>query len=157
MNEEKKGKYKWVDAVARMIELTQQGEMRWKSVEPTGTATAEKNRTSGVFQTTLNGKPIRLYERKVQQRRSVLDDDDDYNPLSKAVATAMLPLIPKYTFVWVPDVILEFVDAKGTTLWTFPQVSALRDLLTAVQYQVAGVSEFLEDLFSETTQLEVSK
>lgn len=52
--------------------------------------------------------------------------------------------------VWVSDIILEFTDVNGESLWTFPQVKAVRDLLSAVQYQVAGVNEFLHELFSES-------
>lgn len=144
MAETKKERIKWVDAVTRMIELTQQGKMRWDSVVPLGSAAEEKNRTSAVFRITHNGKTLVLYERKVPERRLVTEGERDPTRI------ASLFFDTKYETVWVPEVVLEFVDSKGATLWSFPKVSALGDLLTAVQYQVAGVSDFLSGLFDET-------
>jgi len=142
MAETKKDKVTWVDAVTRMIELTQRGKMRWSSVEPIGSSAEEQNRTSAVFTTTYNDKTLMLYERKVSERRLVREGDP------KRIASYFLD--PKYEIVWLPEVVLEFVDAAGATLWKFPEVAALRDLLTAVQYQAAGVSDFLTGLFDET-------
>ncbi|MCP9493776.1 MAG: hypothetical protein MSG64_04885 [Pyrinomonadaceae bacterium MAG19_C2-C3] len=146
MSEEKKNKNIWVDAVARMIELTQQGIMRWNSVETTTTASTEQNRTSAIFQTIYNGKALRLYERKVPERRPISDEESN----SFVLALPSILVDRKYKTVWIPEIVLEFVDSKEEPLWTFPQLSALHDLLTAVQYQAAGVNEFLHDLFSET-------
>ena len=44
---------------------------------------------------------------------------------------------------WESNVKLEFIDERGLMLWAFPQVSVLWDLLSAVQYQVAGVKDFM--------------
>lgn len=140
--ETKKEKTKWVDAVTRMIELTQQGEMRWVPIEPYGMSENE-NRTSAVFRSSYKDKTLRIYERKVHERQRVLDDED---PLSVSITNL---LKPKYQSVWVYQVVLEFIDGNGNTLWTFPKVSALRDLLSAVQYQAAGVNEFIDGLFEE--------
>lgn len=75
MTNDKKDKSKWVDAVTRMIELTQRGEMRWQSVEPTGTVSEEKNRTSAVFQAIYNGKAIRLYERDLKEKQPLSTEE----------------------------------------------------------------------------------
>lgn len=139
-NELKKEKTKWVDAVTRMIELTQQGSIRWEQTEPYGMSATE-NRTSAVFRASYKGKTVRLYERKVQERQRVFDEE----------STSLNSLFNqrKYQNVWVSDVVLEFIDGNGATIWAFPRVSALRDLLAAVQYQVAGVNEFIDGLFEE--------
>jgi hypothetical protein len=138
--ETKTEKRKWVDAVTRMIELTQQGEMRWVPVEPYGISEKE-NRTSAVFRSSYKDKTLRIYEKQVQERQRALDDEGGL--------AALTLLRPKYQYVWVNQVVLEFIDGNGNALWTFPRVGALRDLLSAVQYQAAGVNEFIDDLFEE--------
>lgn len=138
MSDDRKDKKQWVDAVARLIELTQRGRIRWSSVEPKGTVTEVEDRTSGVFQAVHNGKILRLYGKRVTERRAVPTED---------FTRLLYP--PKYELVKGSKVVLEFVDARGATLWTFPELSALRDLLTAAQYQVAEVGSFLDELFKE--------
>lgn len=46
-----------------------------------------------------------------------------------------------------PD--LEIIDDNGTTLWTFPQVSGLNDLLSSVRYQTADVKSLLDDIIED--------
>lgn len=45
--------------------------------------------------------------------------------------------------------VLEFITETGTSLWQFPDVDALSDLLSAVQYRVAKIPEFLADILEE--------
>ena len=143
----KKEKIKWSDVVSRMITRTQHGEIRWQSVTPYGTVTAEKNRTSAVFRASYKGKTLRLYERNVPETE--LDLGEEGNPLT-ALNAGLFGR--RYKTVWTPEVVLEFIDDKGETLWNFPQVSALDDLLSAVQYQAAGVNEFIGSLFEEVNK-----
>ncbi|MFN2455132.1 MAG: hypothetical protein ABR577_13015 [Pyrinomonadaceae bacterium] len=137
MSEEKKDKNRWVDAVTRMIELTQQGKMRWDTVEPQGALAQDENRISPVFQTIYNGKGLRVYHKKVRV---------------KSLGTGLVAYAPsiKSKPLFRRVGVLEFVNNEGAPLWKFPHVDALADLVTAVEYQVAGVNEFLNDLFSET-------
>jgi hypothetical protein len=58
------------------------------------------------------------------------------------------PFVLKYPY-WTTQIYLELVDDYGHTLWTFPEVSAVRDLLTAVKYQVSGVKDLLDDLLND--------
>ena len=44
---------------------------------------------------------------------------------------------------------LEFVDISDNILWEFPEADVLEHLYNAVQYQTAGVKEFLDDLLSD--------
>lgn len=44
---------------------------------------------------------------------------------------------------------LEIIDDNGTTLWTFPPVSGLDDLLSSVRYQTAGVKSFLDEIIDD--------
>jgi hypothetical protein len=49
---------------------------------------------------------------------------------------------------WRKAVVLEFIDDNGNGLWAFPSVEALNDLMSAVQYQAAGVKDFLTELLA---------
>jgi len=44
---------------------------------------------------------------------------------------------------------LEIIDNSGTTLWTFPQVSGLNDLLSSVRYQTADVKTLLDEIIED--------
>ena len=47
------------------------------------------------------------------------------------------------------QLLLDLIDENGETLFQFPEISALSDLLQAVQCQVAGVGSFLDEIFNE--------
>lgn len=134
---EEKDRNRWVDAVTRMIELTQQGKMHWQVVDSPDKSKDDEHRTSAAFRANLNGRLLRLYQKKVQE--STLASEGLHSLLR-----------PKFETIWRTKVVLEFINAEGATLWAFPYVEALGDLLTAVQYQVAGVNDFLDNLFGET-------
>lgn len=134
---EEKDRNRWVDAVTRMIELTQQGKMHWQVVDSPDKSKDDEYRTSAAFRANLNGRLLRLYQKKVQE--STLASEGLHSLLR-----------PKFETIWRTKVVLEFINAEGATLWAFPYVEALGDLLTSVQYQVAGVNDFLDNLFGET-------
>lgn len=121
-------KTKSLEAVTRMIELTQQGKLEWTTESPVRTRNVENN-ISPVFYTNYKDRLLRLYKVKIEVGRS------GYSGFSERTAQE--------------KVVLEFVNENGYALWMFPEVSALQDLLTAVKYQLAGVSDFLDDILSE--------
>jgi hypothetical protein len=119
MAEEKREKYRWIDAITKLIELTQTGKLVWTR------ATDEyipKHRklTTVVFIANYNDKLLRLYGAE---------------PYAQHWNTE--------------DVILEFITPDGNTLWQFPETSAINSLLYAVQYRFAGVNEFLNEILEE--------
>lgn len=129
MREEKKEKNKWLDAITRMIVLTQQGKLRW-TTEPWVPKPPTEDVTSPVFYADFKNRIMRLYKTQVSRDR---------------VMSGMFPEMP----AWRERIILEFVTSEGASLWEFPEVSPLSDLFDAVQYQAAGVSEFLDEIFVE--------
>jgi hypothetical protein len=127
-------KNKWVDAVAKLISLTQEGDLKWTVQEPPPSFSKRPNsRVEVVFTTKYGEKNLRLYEKRVQE------EVIDFNEFE-------MRMVP--TVVWKKIAVLEFIDADDNSLWSFPDVEALNDLVSAVQYQVAGVKEFLTELLA---------
>jgi len=137
MTTEKK-RSRWVDAIASMIELSQDGKLSW-TVDTRANTPYEKERTTSIFQTTYSDRALRLYQIRVPAH---------INRITGSLVYQMQGVEPPK---WFTKVILEFVDAEGRALWTFPEVDALSDLLTSVQYQVAGVKEFLDIVIGEAS------
>ncbi len=127
-------KNKWVDAVAKLIKLTQEGELKWTIDDPPPNFSTRPNaRVEVVFVAKHGEKSLRLYEKRFQEE---FVDFDEFE---------MRP-VPKVE--WRKVVVLEFIDDSGNSLWRFPSVEALNDLISAVQYQVAGVKDFLSELLA---------
>ena len=76
------------------------------------------------FLANYKGRTLRLYRISVVELRTL-----EYEERERAV--------------------LEFIDAPGNALWSFPHHQAVDDLYEAAKYQVAGVQEFLGDLLTE--------
>jgi hypothetical protein len=140
MATERKSRNRWVDAISSMIELTQDGKLRWTVVPDASKVYDGKEITTSVFETTYSDRALRLYEVRVPS---------NFSPIERSLYSVRGEEPP----MWYKEVILEFVDTEGRTLWTFPQVDALSDLLTSVQYQVAGVNDFLDTLIGEARKL----
>ena len=121
---------RFVEAIAKLIELTQAGKLRWDAYPPDETLKVYPDeRLSTVFETDYQGKKLRLYRRTFKPR--------DVAPMFDAI-------IGKKD--WQSVVILEFLAENGAVLWRFPTMPILDDLLSAVQYQAAGVDEFIDTL-----------
>lgn len=128
---------KWIDAVTKLTKLTQDGELTWSSLPSDSVLVSDDvQQIDSVFKAFHGHKRLRLYRKrfKVEANLSLLSGVD---------------LFPRKYPYWASQVYLEIVDEYGNSLWTFPKVTGLSDLLAAVKYQVSGVKEFLEDLLGE--------
>jgi hypothetical protein len=125
---------KWIEAVAKLIQLTQDRELVWTAQEPP--LSFSKRPDFGVdlvFVCKYGERNLRLYEKYI--RENVEESDEwEMRPVTRAE--------------WKKRVVLEFVDANGNSLWAFPALEILNDLATAVQYRVAGVRDFLAELLA---------
>jgi hypothetical protein len=116
---------RWIDAVARLIELTQNGEMEWRP---------------GVRQTPGRGEPTTPpYFADYKNHRYKLEETWVKAPrrgFSEEVLDSMNPFAspPKDRHV----VSLDLVDERGLSLYSVPTVSPLWDLLRIVQKQTAA-------------------
>ena len=136
---------KWIDAVAKMIKLTQEGILIWEAEKLKDYL--KKNQDDSidlVFGTTYKNKRIRLYRRTYKAYRF----PKNFGISEVTLARILAGNIEKEPY-WATEVVLDFVSDDGLTLWTYPEVSALSDLLSAVQYQVAKVKDFLNELLSD--------
>ncbi len=124
---------KYIDVIAKMIDLTQSGRLVWKAHLPSDTLKVyPDDKVSTVFVTKYQGKTLRLYQRtyKVRQVPSLIRAAVGDNE-------------------WLKEVVLEFLSEDGSSLWAFPQMAILKDLLSTVRYKVAGVDEFINEILEE--------
>lgn len=136
---EEKTKNRWLEAVLNLIELTQEGKLKW-TADASASTPNDDDRLTAVFLTHFKDKTLRLYGIRVP------NEEHRYMVMIGAARDKDLPK-------WRMKIVLEFVNSDGFALWTFPEIAALYDLLAAVQYQVAGVADFLNDITSETEAL----
>lgn len=113
-----------VDAIVRLTGLTQAGELTWE-MAPVPSASGDAR--GPVFYADTHGRRLRLVKRRAVEMRGLFN-------LGLGDPTA------------TPPYELSFVTATDDVLWTFPDLDAIADLYAAVQFQVAGVSDFLKDL-----------
>ena len=125
---------KWIEATAKLIERTQEGTLTWAANEPPEWFSTRPNqRVEIVFEAEFKGRFLRLYEKSFQQEEVKIDFYGRSEPVME----------------WRRKIVLEFIDKNDATLWVFPYVSAQNDLLSAVQFQVAGVKDFLTEVLGE--------
>lgn len=133
-------KKKWIEAVSKLIQLTQKGELSWDVVRGDEALVPVVDGVELVFVTDFRGRTLRLYKRTKQ-----VEGPEAGDLVVGSSAWQALPISRDYPFQ-VERVVLEFVDNLGNSLWKFPYTDALDDLYEAVEYQVAEVDEFLNEL-----------
>lgn len=123
-----------IEAVVKLIQLTQHGELKWEIDPPPQHFSKRPNtRVEVVFLAKYAEKRLRLYEKRFQEE---FVDFEEYE------------LRPVPLGEWRKVVVLEFIDEAGNSLWEFPAIEALNDLFSAVRYKVAGVKDFLTELLA---------
>jgi hypothetical protein len=128
-----------IDVIAKLIELTQAGRISWEAVPTVGVGLPLKTHdrwAEDVYQAAYKEHRLRIYR------------DVRKNPgsLTEAVLSGMGTSI----HVVPPTMIqLQLVDTQGNAVWTFPQTTSQEDLMKAIKYKVAGVSDFFESVMKE--------
>ena len=131
-------KEKWIEAVGKLLKLTQEDRIVWISLHPE--AVRSKNPDDvieDVFSTEYKGKVLRIYSRRF--RTLVTNPFDGIFGAKTA----------KPEIVVRKEVLLEILDPQGNPVWTFPKENILVDLLTSIKFQVSGVKKFLNDILDE--------
>ncbi len=116
---------RWIDAISRMIELTQSGELRWRVGQ--GSAPELGEPITPPYYAEYGDKTFRL--------QSHLHKMEFWENVA-------LPRRRRDEEM----VTLELVNAEGRRLYRVPQVGPLRDLLREAQRQSADPDAVLDDL-----------
>lgn len=129
-------KDKFVRLIAKLLELTQEQKIKWRTVKNTQNSDPSMTKIIGaIFETDYKFKKLRIYKRE----RNNTDDNRNYISFIAQFEK------PSYT----DTIILGFTDEQGNIVWSFPQVSGVRDLYEAVAYQVAEVDDFINDILKD--------
>lgn len=134
---------RFLDAMSRLIESTQDGEIEWvpQTMEEEPFKRSPDDQIGPIFMTIYKGKPLMIYLRRSKYKPSALESGvTDF--FRRAIGS------PE-TGTWYTEVLLSIVDDRGVALWTFPKHRILKDLFEAIQYQASGAKDFLEDILSE--------
>lgn len=133
-----------VDAIAKLIKLTQDGEVLWLP-QPIDEALKQypDDEIGPVFTATYGGRNLRIY-----RRRYKYEPGQFVSGVTNVLASS-LGMRGRTPGTWRTEVILEIIDEQGVAIWPFPIDPMLRDLFSAVRYQAAGVKEFLADVLRE--------
>jgi hypothetical protein len=141
-------KNKWIDAVGRLLELTQTGELRWSPQDPPSylNLQPERQRVAVVYETRYNERKLRLYQLMYKVDKPI-ETSGTSGFSGYSVASMFKQTEPHYPY-WTKKTVLELLDQSGFGAWTFPAMEVLDDLLAAAQYQAAGVREFLNEILA---------
>lgn len=133
-------KDKMLDAVVKLINLTQDGKLKWRTIKPRQSLNRDNESVVDlVYTTDYKSKKLGLYENKYRVE----------TPPSGSLSGSFGNIFGVTYPHWNSIVILEFIDSAGNNLWTFPDVQGLSDLLKTVRYQIAGINEFLDSLLND--------
>jgi hypothetical protein len=121
----------FVNAVAKLNDLTRHGLIKWHRIPPVGLAGS----IGTAYETKQNGQKLRLVEYSPPRVRGSFQ-----SPLSnERVRGALEPR----------EVVVEIVDDQGIPIYEFPKVQGITDLFDTVRYQIAGIEEFIKSLASD--------
>lgn len=137
MTEETLEKYKWVDAVSQLVLLTARGQMQW-NLDSEAKTPLDDERLTAIFTSEKDGQRFRLFEVK----ENIIDHSLTYGDLLGEREKALRKFLPKFS----KKIMLQVVSEKGEPILTFPEVSALADLIKEVEYQISGIDSFLENI-----------
>ena len=122
MNDEKT----FSKVIIRLINLTRSNKLKWEKQDPPYLLTDSGSKIESVYLTEYKGRNLRLFEEKYQR----FDDMDQ-------------------SWFWARRPVLQLIDKRNKTDWEFPWCRELKDLVEAVKYHTANVSDFLDNFFNE--------
>jgi hypothetical protein len=130
---------RWIEAVTRMIQLTQSGELEWRIGENYGPGRGDP--TTPPYVTEYKDTIYRL------QGRWVKTEVTETYAMRMLRNLAVHGPVPHRTPRLDGEVVrLEMIDPQGRSLYRVPNVSPIRNLLYAVQRQTADPEAALQDL-----------
>lgn len=134
-------KNKWIDAVGKLLTLTQDGQLVWTTKEPPASFNSLPSRfVDVIYQTRYKDRYLRLYELHYKVEK----------PVASIYSAEVRSFFDDKQYpYWIKTTTLELLDENGLSSWTFPNIEVIDHLLTAVKYQVTGVKDFLDEILAE--------
>jgi hypothetical protein len=134
---EKKDKY--IEVIAKIIELTQKGKIKWQPLTTLTNSlkTLNSDIIDWAFKASYKDKNLRIFRRHYWT--SSFGD----------IGRMLSPIGAEPKKVQRSMVVLQLTDSKDSLIWEFPSESITSDLLTAVQYQTSDVADFMNDILRE--------
>ena len=130
----------WPDAIAKITSLTQEGNIKWESrLSSQSIKKNPEDLINTVFEADFKGKTLRLYSRSYKE---IVEE------LSPLLSTGFFGR-RKEGENWHEEIVLEILDINKNPVFQFPYSTWLKNLLFAVQYQVSGVKEYLDEILGE--------
>jgi hypothetical protein len=125
-----------LDAVVKLMELTQKGKLKWRPGEANESMKIEADdRIDSVYVTEYNGRRLEIYRRT-------------WTVYQAAGAQLGYSDLPDFERRLQEQVVLRLATPEGS-FWTFPQNGALQDLMNAVAFKVTDAKGFLDEILSE--------
>jgi hypothetical protein len=137
---------RWIEAVTRLIQLTQSGELEWRIGESYSAGRGEA--TTPPYIAKYKSHLYRLQGRWVRSSPSTSPAGDLIKLYRSILPTwAGRSSTTRGSSSFEGEVVsLELIDAEGRTLYRVPSVPPIRDLLNAVQRQTADSEGALQEL-----------
>jgi hypothetical protein len=124
------------EAVTKLTQLTQSGELKWRSVPDEDRNVQNIQHLSGpVYLTEYKNYRLRLYKIKFQTTEPTILE----RMFNKERTT------PR----WVESMTLELIDEQDVSKGKFPFTTALKDLYAAVQQKNSTLEQFLSDILAD--------
>ena len=119
-------KDKWSAVVAKLIQKTQSKKIKWTPVSLRPADSSTDTIIPSAFTVEHEGKSLRLYR---IERPEIM-----FGTVSKGR---------------IKKVVMEILDNSGKVLWTFPPMDSLADLISAIEFQAAGIDDYLDSLLRD--------
>lgn len=139
---------KVLESITKLITLTQENKIKWTawSSEEEKIIKDEDSFAIGTsYRSEYKGKYLRMYQLKYK----VKQPPSGYSVFSGLATIGLGDEHSKGYPYWDTSYVLEFVTSAGDSLWGFPYSDSLKDLFSSIQYQVAGVNNFLNDILND--------
>lgn len=137
MDEQKRDKN--IEAIAKIIELTRNNKIVWKSVNSEKVPSSSEEIISYVFTSKYNEKILRIYDRSYLK---TVYQDLTFSDILKNNER-------KSERKRLSEVVLEITNISGESLWKFPPNPILKDLLKSIKFKVSGADDLINSLLNE--------
>ncbi len=135
-----------LEAVVKLMHLTQKGKLKWRAGKPDDSMKLEGgDRIDSVYVAEYNGRILQIYRRNwvdLAEARGILGAFR----MATGQRRGALGTLEEYSR---EQTVLRLATPEGG-FWTFPHNNALRDLMTAVSFQVTDAKDFLDEILSES-------